>query len=97
MDEKDKRIQELARANLQMLADLHAIKSCFTCSHYGEMKEHCDLCMFGYSCRDFDYEWRGVKASEEWHEEQENIRQTEARLQALTKKEEDDFERRFGE
>lgn len=92
MDEKDKRIQDLARTNLQLLADLHAIKECFTCSHYGEMAEHCEQYPLGYSCRDFDYEWRGVKASEEWHEEQENIRQAVARVKALADKEEDIFE-----
>ena len=77
MDEKDKRIQDLARANLQMLADLHAIKECVTCSHYGEKDAHCDKFLSGYSCRDYDYEWRGVKASEEWHEAQEELRKRE--------------------
>ena len=97
MDEKDYKIQQMARANLALLADLHAIKECFTCSHYGEMAEHCDLFQFGYSCRDYDYEWRGVRASEEWHEEQENMRITEKHLQQIADEEEDKFERRMNE
>lgn len=97
MDERDKKIQELTRTNLSLLQELHAIKECFTCSHYEEMAEHCDQYMFGYSCRDFDYEWRGVKKAEEWQEEQENIRQAEERMRLAAEYEEDKFERGFGE
>ena len=97
MDEKDRTIQELRRANLELLRELHTIKACFTCSHYDEMAEHCDQYMFGYSCRDYEYEWRGVDKAEEWQAEQENIRQAEARVDAMAEAEEDIFERRMGE
>lgn len=97
MDEKERLIQDLRRRNLALLAELHTIKECFTCSHYDEKTEHCEQFMFGYSCKDFDYEWRGYEKAEEWHEEQENIRQTELRLQAISEAEEDEFERRMGE
>lgn len=95
MDERDKVIQELRRTNIALLGELHAIKECFTCSHYGEMTEHCDTYMFGNDCRDYQYEWRGVQASEEWQAEQEQIRETEARLKAIADEEEDKFERRL--
>lgn len=97
MDEKDLTIQKLTQANLVLLQELHTIKECFTCSHYGEIAEHCDEYMFGHDCRDYKYEWRGVKAAQEWYAEQENIRQAELRMDAMAEAEEDDFERRMGE
>ncbi len=97
MDEKDLQIQRLIRTNIALLNELHAVRECFTCSHYSEIGEHCDQYMFGNDCRDYCYEWRGVEASEEWQQEQENIRQAEARLQRLSDDEEDNFEREFGE
>lgn len=97
MTEQDYTIQKLRRVNIALLQELHAIKACFTCSHYSEIGEHCDQYMFGNDCRDFDYEWRGVEASEDWQAEQENIRQAQARLRKMSEDEEDIFEERIGE
>lgn len=97
MDEKDLTIQALRRANIALLQELHAIKACFTCSHYNEIGQHCDQYMFGNDCRDYQYEWRGVKEAEEWQKEQELIRQTEMRIDAQAEAEEDEYERRMGE
>lgn len=80
MDEKDKTIQKLTRENLTMLLELHAIKECVTCIHHDEMKDHCDLYQFGYCCRDYPYEWRGVDAAEKWHEHQEQLKMLEQLL-----------------
>lgn len=91
MDEKDYQMQKMARANLALLAELHAIKECVTCKHYAEKDEHCDL-FLGYSCRDYDYEWRGVEEAEAWHEAQQNMKEAEARLKVLADAEECKYE-----
>lgn len=80
MDEKDKIIQELRRANIALLLELHAVKECFTCSHYHEVGIKCDQYMFGNDCREYTYEWRGVEEAEKWHEEQERKQMLEQLL-----------------
>ena len=77
MDEKDLTIQRLSKANITLLMELHAIKECFTCSHYGELQDHCDSYVFGNLCRDYEYEWRGVSKAQEWFAEQEKIKAEE--------------------
>ena len=73
MDEKDYTIQKLARTNLALLGELHAIKMCHTCVHDKEKETHCDTGIMGlYYCpRKDGYEWRGVDAFEKWAESEE--------------------------
>ena len=103
MDEKDKEIQALRRRlevvteeNDALLGEIYALKDCLMCKHREDRATMCDLAI-NWSCRDKQFEWRGVHAALDWQEEEENRRQAEARMNAISEKGEQVFERRFND